>query len=147
MINPIPIIPNTLGKLITTTPPDPAAGTNGSFLVPIHTVILPVYLEFTFTADANAASRRPGIAGFDGSDEIFRSYSPHFMTANQVKLIYGSINIPYIDFGVAGSIEGLPMSSHQYLRFGDSMITIISSMQVGDQISDILLRYMQWIQE
>lgn len=147
MLNNISIIPDNIGKLITITPSDPATGTNLTFDVPVHTVILPTYFSCTIIADATVTPRTFVCGGFDGSDRIHVVTADRAQSASETKYYKcnaGVFNQPTIS---TLSTINMYLSSLSFLRFGDSFKTYIINLQAGDTIQDIVIRYMQWIQE
>lgn len=141
------LIPANFGKLVTIKPPDPAVGTNFNFAVPVNVMILPTSVSFVFVTAAGGGTRSVLLATFDGGDNVF--------ITNSTYLHIGGVNRQYIaqaggnmkDSASGFGFQSLNISSLQYMRFGDSFVSAIEGIQAGDQISNLKIRYMQWIQE
>lgn len=147
MSNNIPFLPLGMGKLITVKPSDPAAGTDFSFAAPVHSIILPVSLSFVLLTAAGGGTRTVLIATNDGTDNIFITNSTFLHSGGVSRQYVAQAGGNLKDSASGFSFQFLNMSIYQYLRFGDSLVSIVTGIESGDQISSIKIRFMQWIQE
>lgn len=135
------------GDIITITPADPAAGANLSFLVPINAFIIPLSIDFLFTTSAVVATRIVSVSGYDGSDRFQVTKSQNSQAASAAWSYHFSVNIGGA-IGLAGTSEQNGVISYpMLLRQGDSLITNIVNIDAGDQISNVVIRYLQFIAE
>lgn len=146
-MNNITFIPGNLGKLVTIAPPDPPTGSQFVFDVPVHTLILPISLNFTLTTSASAGVRTAMIEGFDGSDSFFISLSSFIHNPSVTRRYVCQVASTQRIISSGFPFQPIDLSQFNYLRFGDAHRTAIDNLLIGDQISDVVLRYMQWIQE
>ena len=146
MLNSIPILPPNLGKIVTITPPAPAAGADFVFAVPIGTLILPISFSCQFVTDATAVTRTMILETFDGTDYTFLTPAQFLHVAGTTKQYnFQAGNNVLVTIGAFGQ-QMVNMSSLNYLRFGDILRTNIDNIQAGDAITAPVLKYMQWIQ-
>lgn len=141
------ILPATMGKLVTITPSDPAAGADFSFAVPVNTIILPLSFTIQLETDATAVTRTFSTVCFDGTDKFFRCYSQKLHTASLTFAYTCQIANNQLPTNANFYWQVLNMSPYQFLRFGDSFQTSVTELQAGDELTSPVLRYMQWIQE
>lgn len=147
MLESIPIIPSVLGKLVTAKPANPAGGANFNFATPVNTIILPISLQFQLVTDATVANRTPLILVNDGTDNIFITPSPYVQTASLTKIFIAQSGGFLGATAATYLYQTMNLSNLLYMRFGDTFGTIIDGLQAGDAITNIKIRYMQWIQE
>jgi hypothetical protein len=139
--------PPQIGNLITVSPANPAAGADLDFLVPVNTMIMPMSLSFTYTSAAGGVTRQVVVGANDGSDDIFLSHAHNTQAAATARDYSCIAGLEGAAAAVGGNLQMVPYGANQMLRFGDSIITRIGSIAAGDQISNVVIRYMQWIQE
>jgi len=140
-------LPANFGRPITILPPDPAAGVELEFGVPVNSIILPISVGFTYTAAAGGANREVTVAGFDGASHFCRSPSYQGIapgTARRYEFVAG-LNPHPTQAGFTIQSNGLSVLC--YLRQLDSLVTQTTTIAALDQISSIIIRYLLWIQE
>jgi hypothetical protein len=129
--------------LVTEQLDNPAPGANLQWESPEDTRILVHSIFFRLVADANAANRRVTIQASHGSVAFSQAPAAGHQVAAET-----------IDYRFAPCILGIdesddlgfmwaPISEHLYLDRSHSLETEIINLQVGDQISDIRIRYYQ----
>jgi hypothetical protein len=135
----------TTADVITLTPSNPAAGADLSILVPVKTIIMPISLSITFNTAAVGGSRLMRFAAFDGVSFIHNWASSVTQIANMTRDYYSALGILDQDQGANGTGIYLSLPDKMLLRFGDSIQTRTHGMNAADQISDPIIRYLQWI--
>lgn len=142
MNNPLDL---TTCDFMTITPGNPAAGANMSFLVPVKAVIMPLCVAFTLAADANAGTRQLQLAFNDGTSNFAVHPAPGTQIATQTFDYSSSVGAESFDHQLSNSRLFMTLPADHLLRFGDSIVTIITGIKATDQISNIVIRYRQWI--
>lgn len=119
--------------------PDPAQATDWSITVPAGETWKMTGLTFRYVADANAASRIPKLVVEKNSTDYLLGGTVTSLTANQDKTHITNYNND--DPAANNAITPLVYPITIILEAGDILKTDTSNMQVGDQISKILLFY------
>jgi len=125
---------------------NPAAASDFIFAVPARRRLQILSISFILANDANAANRNVGLI-FDDSALVFDrcGLTPNF-TANETITFqfYKGAGTEIIEAG--GGRIWAPLNGELYLVTGDSIRSQVTNMQVGDQISDIVIRAKVWIE-
>ena len=141
------ILPHNYGQPITISGIDPAAGDQFEFGVPVNAVIKIVSISFVLTTVAGGANRELSVAGFDGSNLIGIVAWPNGQAPSvgrSYTAVSGTSALP-----IAGDhiYQQVSLSTDLFLRFGDTFQTNVVTLDAADAITQVVLRYMQWIQE
>jgi hypothetical protein len=142
--------PTPYGQLVTFLVGTPAAGANFSFVVPNKGHIRILGVKFDLLADANVANRYAAL----------HAYTPAlpWTVISPGTLQTASQNVSY-NFAINTAITsanpgGVPIQAFAPLPYDlilrgdnanpDELRSLVSNIQVGDQISNIRLRYEMW---
>jgi len=130
--------------LVTTIIPNPAAGADLSWPVPVNSRIEIIYLGFIFASDANAANRFPTILGATPTLNQTMAASTVAQAASKTYGWAFVAGLPETANLAAANVVVVPMSPKLILEPGDALETYIIGMQAGDAITSIITRYKQW---
>lgn len=133
--------------IVTLEPPDPAAGAGYTFGVPANSRVQIIGVSFTLTTDANAANRLPYCEGYDGALTFLGSSFNSPVVANSVVRAHFSIHGGGQQASGTYNFAMIALADHLYLRINDTLRINVVSIQAGDTITDIAIRYKQWVQE
>lgn len=133
--------------IITITPIDPSAGNNLSLAVASNARWRILFVGFLLTTDANVATRLVQVHGFDSLDRIYDT-APNLAQAASLAHNYSfNTGVGQAYTGGDGSVAIAPINSDHILRSTDDIRITIQSIQAGDTITDIRIRFLQWITE
>ena len=123
---------------------NPGAGNNLSISPNPALRIEITALSFLLTADANAANRLVTLTLSDGAVVTPISASPGFQTANEAITYYFSTGM--INSDASASIQSIftSLPKNLFLDPGDSVISDILNIQVGDAITNVTYRFKFW---
>lgn len=114
---------------------DPAAGADFAYVCPNFTLIIPIHVTFTFVSDATVINRYPNLVFRrpPGVDHYVQSTLAIAASTTRFPSYYDmSINA----FGTGKDTQSIPLPPIP-LTSGSTLLTDVSSIQAGDQISDI----------
>lgn len=122
------------------------AGANFSSTVPASVVRRIMSVSFRLAADANVANRRPILEVVTGGS-LAHSF-PTF-TTQAAGTTFDSFFMPIGSFftSVVSGVMITFLSQDLYLKEGDVLQSRIDAMQVGDQLSNIVIHYEEWLEE
>ena len=123
---------------------NPGAGNNLTIAPSTAIRIELISLSFLLTCDANAANRLVTLTLSNGSIIVPFSATPGFQTANEAITYYFSQGM--VNSDASASIQSIfaPLPRHLYFDPGDSLITDIFNIQVGDAITNVVYRFKYW---
>jgi len=138
----------TVHDIVGVTIAAPGAGTNLSFPCPVNARILPVHLSFVFTTDANVMNRLVQVAMYDGGNNYNIGEPTNVQAASTVRNYFfnhGIANARDILGGGSYNQVWCDLNPNCWLRFGDSIVTVIGGLQATDAITGAVIRYYQQI--
>jgi|CXWL01.1.fsa_nt_gi hypothetical protein len=138
----------SLFDIIGIQPANPGAGADLDFPCPVRARIRIDAITFTFTTDANVANRVVKLQLFDSATAWTIGLPTLVQTAATTRRFNFAPGIGSdreLLGGAPDNIEYSNLAWPLWLRFGDSLITSIQGLQVGDQISSVSIRYSQQI--
>lgn len=124
----------------------PAAGNNFTFTMLAGTVKRIMSVTFRLVADANVANRRPILEVVTGG---ILSHSFPAFTTQAAGTTFDTSFMPigsYFTSAVSGVMITF-LSQDLYLKGGDILRSRVDAMQVGDQLSNIVMHYEEWAEE
>jgi len=134
------------GFLQSTNIGNPAAGANFSMTI-ISEVVWRIYgVAFRLTTDANVGNRRAILEVVIGGILAFIMVPNGDLAANQ------TFDYSFGDYGThqfhsTSATLMIPFPSDLYLREGDILRSRVVGIQPGDQLSNIVVPYEEWVEE
>lgn len=131
----------------TINPGNPAAGANFFENVPPNTRIEIISITATLTTDANVIDRLLLFHGFDAT-QAFCNSAPPFRQADSTTRTYfmGTATQNTDHASVFGFVFG-SLSDKFILNSGDSTRITVQNIQATDALTNIIIRFKQWITE
>ena len=129
--------------LVTASIDNPPAGSNFRWESPEDTRILVISIRLLLTTDANAADRRLSVAALHGPIIFAEAPAPGDQAANLPWTYCFAPCVLGIDGGTDHLKQWAPISPNLYLERNHALASELSNIQVGDQLSDIVIRYYQ----
>jgi hypothetical protein len=119
--------------------PTPAPGATWQYVVPPLTRIRVIALSFLFAADANVADRNIHVHFETPTGRIFDNGDPVAIAASGLRFLYFALGLNYAapTATVLQTLFALPQDL--YLIAGNTIDTVVPTIQVGDQFSGITL--------
>jgi hypothetical protein len=141
------------GQLVTHQGTDPAAGANFTLDVPEAKRWHVVSVQFRLVTDANAANRVCLVTGGDGTNAFCTSNVSDLQTANLTIDYHVSRGLNNLTFAPTGALAGKRFSAlahDMWLRglagASDNINIQVGNIQVGDQLSLIVIRFFEYSQ-
>ena len=141
--NPPP--PTDQGNIITVRVDAPAAASEWSTVVPPGRVWRFISGHARFVADANVATRNLRLLVLDGSDVVTYGI-PHSGVAASGDVQIGYNPSTYTALAVTAGNYNVALPVYLLLRPGDIITSQSTSLQAGDQYSEINLRVEEWVE-
>lgn len=138
-------IDETSFELVSFNPANPVAAAPYIFVVPSHTVILPLAATFRFTTDANASNRRIYITGGPPAIQWSHVHSADNHVANVVINYHFTPNMSASFYSAAQNLAQYTFAPELYLYPTDYFVIGFLNGQIGDQLSHIYFGYKRWI--
>lgn len=133
--------------VVTQNPANPSAGANLSVDVNPNTRWQLLAIDFLLATDANAATRFIQVHGFNGTNNIYTTGPANAQTASITNHYFANVGQGNAyDLGVT-TRPAFALNQQMFLDDNDDLRITITSIQVGDQISDIFITFKQWITE
>jgi hypothetical protein len=119
--------------------PTPAPGATWQYVVPPLTRIRVIGLTFSYTADANVADRNVHLHFETPAGRLFDNGDPVAIAANGFRTFIFGLGLNYAapTATILQTVFALP--NDLYLLPGNTIDTVVPTMQVGDQFSLIVL--------
>lgn len=137
-----PLFGTPYGNPVVIRPANPAAGDNFSIIVPPRRIWRIRSLRFSLTTDSTAANRRVVLTTDDDAIISIAGASSVDQIASDTQWYNFSLNpLPEFSFGNDSFIPLMDM----LIDATDSLESLISNIQAGDQIATISLSVEEWI--
>jgi len=138
------ILDTSVFSLKTFTQADPAVGTDFLFHCPENLRIKLIGLTFQLVTDANVANRNVEIYITDGTNICPTFTAAGLQVASETVIYYWAPGARIYDGTAAGLNMYQPLSDDLFLEPSEYLGSIVTNIQVGDQISDIVYRVQYW---
>jgi hypothetical protein len=133
--------------LVTATPANPAAGNALHFPVPDNSRIQLLSGDFTYVSDANVANRLMIVWVVSPLQGVQHGIAKGVQTASETCRYHFTTGISGEDALAAHGKQAAALPDDMIAIIGDEIRIIAHDIQATDQISDIVLRFKQWITE
>ena len=143
----MPIFPTDTRLIhpITVAVPDPPLSGNLAYAPGNHLMIKLVSLHFLLTTSAIAASRQVIVAGFTNPNHYHPTPATISQPANNAYAYVFNLNQHEHATLLANATVYQSLPQDFFISDIDLLVTNIVNIQVGDQISDVVVRFLQWI--
>lgn len=116
------------------------AGQEIDITVPAGKRWVPLVLYSIFLTSATAATRIPGVVFKQGSTILCNSVFPATIGASSFSVLTYAHNAGFNFSGTSGMPQHLPLMA---LEAGESVETSTTSLQAGDQYTNVVLHYLE----
>lgn len=135
----------SVGWLHTVNQPNPAAGADWTFTVPVSARMRVQSFAATFTASATVANRQVALFVDDGANVYWSHVLGSNITASQVATVTGTgTNAPT---GVVATTQSFVIPPGLILPPGHRIRTVTTGIQAGDQWSAIWFGMEEWLDQ
>ena len=138
------IVDSNVFGLNTVAIPNPAAGADFSSSLSAFARFQIISINFTVVADVNVANRLIRLNTVSDTYSCNYVTAPGFQTASETINYYCGLGMANQDLSAALSIMTICLPDALIVQKDDDFVSDILTMQAGDQISNIRIRYKYW---
>lgn len=132
-------------RILTATPSNPSAGAQLSWPCPDRSRVHILGIHISYVVANSGSARLVVIAGYDGTNNFCESPLADIVGINDSHDLFFALEVDARDHEATHNILTGELSSGIYLDPGDSLVTLIDALAGADQISNVFIRYRQWI--
>lgn len=123
---------------------NPAAGANFLIKLPETYTYELLAVTLQLVTDVNVANRNLVICGNLGTDRIFAAPAEGLQTASETLYYWFGINAQPYDLSATSGVMAARLPSQTPLPGATTLTSLLDSIQVGDQLSNIHLYLKRW---